>query len=234
MEQTTLQEEKRDYAVLVGLRSPVLGDDSADEESLAELSALVDTAGGQAVGMILQSKIGDAGYAITGLAVGIILISGVMDFNEIRNSISAPIILMSAGVIGIADALGNTGLTSLVGETVAKMLGTNVNPFVLIFAFCILTSVLATLTGSTIGTVYVFAPMAIATCVNLGLDPTAAAAAIVVSGWCGHFLPIDGMPAMIMGAGDYKITEFWKFTIPQYFIRLLALTVGAVLIFPMK
>ena len=39
MEQTTLQEEKRDYAVLVGLRSPVLGDDSADEESLAELSA---------------------------------------------------------------------------------------------------------------------------------------------------------------------------------------------------
>ena len=137
-------------------------------------------------------------------------------------------------VIGIADALGNTGLTSLVGETVAKMLGTNVNPFVLIFAFCILTSLLATLTGSTIGTVYVFAPMAIATCVNLGLAPTAAAAAIVVSGWCGHFLPIDGMPAMIMGAGDYKITEFWKFTIPQYFIRLLALTVGAVLIFPMK
>lgn len=37
--------------------------------------------------------------------MGIILISGVMDFNEIRNSISAPIILMSAGVIGIADAL---------------------------------------------------------------------------------------------------------------------------------
>ena len=151
-----------------------------------------------------------------------------------RSAISAPIILMSAGVIGIADALGNTGLTNLVGETVAKMLGSNVNPFVLIFAFCILTSVLATLTGSTIGTVYVFAPMAIATCVNLGLDPTAAAAAIVISGWCGHFLPIDGMPAMIMGAGKYKIGEFWKFTVPQYFIRLLVLTAGAVILFPMK
>lgn len=186
------------------------------------------------IGMVLQSTIGDAGYAITGLAVGALLIFGVMDFNEIRNAISAPIILMSAGVIGIADALGNTGLTNLVGETVANMLGDNINPFILIFVFCVLTSVLATLTGSTIGTVYVFAPMAIATCVNLGLDPTAAAAAIVVSGWCGHFLPIDGMPAMIMGAGDYKITEFWKFTIPQYFIRLLALTVGAVLLFPMK
>ena len=185
------------------------------------------------IGMILQSNIGDAGYAITGLAVAALLIFGIMDFNEIRNSISAPIILMSAGVIGIADALGSTGLTNLVGETVAGMLGDNVNPFVLIFVFCILTSVLATLTGSTIGTVYVFAPMAIATCMNLGLDPTAAAAANVISGWCGHFLPIDGMPAKIMGA-DYKIGEFWKFTIPQYFIRLLALTAGAVLIFPMR
>ena len=184
------------------------------------------------IGMLLQSVIGDAGYAITGIAVAGLLVFGIMDFKEIRDAISAPIILMSAGVIGIADALGSTGLTALVGETVANMLGDNINSFILIFVFCILTSVLATLTGSTIGTVYVFAPMAIATCVNLGLDPTAAACAIVISGWCGHFLPIDGMPAMIMGTGNYKITEFWRFTIPQYFIRLLALTAGSLLLFP--
>jgi len=136
---------------------------------------------------------------------------------------------MSAGVIGIADALGSTGLTALVGKTVATMLGTSINPFVLVFAFC----VLATLTGSTIGTVYVFAPLAIATCISLGLNPTAAAIAIVISGWNAHFLPIDGMPAMIMGLGKYKLIDFWKFTVPMYFIRLLALTAGALLLFPM-
>ncbi|MBO4853529.1 MAG: GTPase HflX [Oscillospiraceae bacterium] len=54
MEQST--EKKRDYAVLVGLRSPVLHEDSADEESLDELAALVDTAGAQAVGVLLQSR----------------------------------------------------------------------------------------------------------------------------------------------------------------------------------
>ena len=55
MERRTLEENrenKRDYAVLVGLRSPVLREDNADEESLAELAALVETAGGQAVGTI--------------------------------------------------------------------------------------------------------------------------------------------------------------------------------------
>ena len=48
MERKTLEnnKESRDHAVLVGLRSPVLGEDSADEESLMELSELVDTAGG--------------------------------------------------------------------------------------------------------------------------------------------------------------------------------------------
>ena len=47
MERKTLEnnKESRDHAVLVGLRSPVLGEDSADEESLMELSELVDTGG---------------------------------------------------------------------------------------------------------------------------------------------------------------------------------------------
>ena len=185
-------------------------------------------------GMIIDGKLGQpgTGYVIPGIAVAILLFTGVLDFKEIREAISQPIIIMSASVIGIADALGSTGLTTLVGETVAGMLGSNVNAFVLVFVFCILTSVLATLTGSTIGTVLIFAPMAIATCMSLGMDPTAAAVAIVISGWCGHFLPIDGMPALVMGVGDYSIMEFWKFTIPQYFIRLLALTIGALLMFP--
>ncbi len=56
MERTQLQENKRDLAVLVGLRSPVLREDSTDEESLQELAALVETAGGQVVDSILQSR----------------------------------------------------------------------------------------------------------------------------------------------------------------------------------
>lgn len=183
-------------------------------------------------GMIAQSFIGDQGYALCAVAASVLLFAGVLNFNEVRNEMGAPIILMSAGVIGVAEAMGVTGLTALVGETVAGMLGSNVNVFILIFVFCVLTSVLATLTGSTIGTVLIFAPMAVATCLNMGLNPVAAAAAIVVSGWNGHFLPIDGLPAMAMGTGKYSLKEFWLFTIPQYFIRLLALTAACLLMFP--
>ncbi len=56
MELKVQEEKKRDDAVLVGLRSPVLREDNADEESMAELAALVETAGGRSVGVILQSR----------------------------------------------------------------------------------------------------------------------------------------------------------------------------------
>ncbi len=63
-------------------------------------------------GMISYSYIGDAGYAITGLSVALLLVMKVLDFTEIRDAISQPIIIMSAGVIGIAEALGATGSRS--------------------------------------------------------------------------------------------------------------------------
>lgn len=185
------------------------------------------------VSLLLQSQIKDAGYALAGLSVVAIFVVGVLDYQEVRNAISSPIVLMSAGVIGISDALANTGFTDLVGSSVANMLGGNASPFILILAFCLLSSALATVTGSNIGTAYVFAPLAVSTCINLGLDPSAAAVAIAISSFCGQFLPVDGLPAMIMGVGKYNIKQFWKFAIPQYFLRLVFVTAGAILIFPM-
>lgn len=185
------------------------------------------------VGMAFQSKLGAAGYAIPGLVVAVLLFIGAMDFKEVRGALASPVVIMSAGVIGLANALTSTGLTDLVGKSVANSLKTDVSPFVLIFVFCVLTSILASITGANIGTVYVFAPLAISTCVSMGLNPTGAAVAIAICAWCNHFLPIDGMPAMVFGMGEYNLKEWWIFTVPLHFIRLLAITVGTLLVFPL-
>ena len=50
-------EEVRDKVVLVGLNSPVLKkEENADEATMEELSALVETAGAETVGMVLQNR----------------------------------------------------------------------------------------------------------------------------------------------------------------------------------
>ena len=56
---------------------------------------------------------------------------------------------------------------------------------------------------------------------------------MVVSGWQGGYMPIDGMPAMIMGMGKYKLVDFWKFTLPLYVIQILVLCGACVIVFPM-
>ena len=50
-------EEIRDKVVLVGLNSPALKkEENASEETMEELSALVETAGGETVGIVLQNR----------------------------------------------------------------------------------------------------------------------------------------------------------------------------------
>jgi len=50
-------EEIRDRVVLVGLNSPVLKkDENADDDTMAELAALVKTAGAETMGMVLQNR----------------------------------------------------------------------------------------------------------------------------------------------------------------------------------
>lgn len=185
------------------------------------------------IGMMLMNHLGNVAYVIPGLAAAFVLMIGVLDFKEVRDHMGAPVIIMMAGVIGVADALAGTGLTAMVGDAVADVLGSGVSPFLFIVAFALLTSTCATFTGSNMGSVYIFAPIAIAACTSLGLNPTAAAIAVVISGWNGGYMPIDGMPAMIMGMGKYKLPQFWIFSVPMYLIRILALCFGAIVIFPM-
>ena len=185
------------------------------------------------IGMMLLNTLGNMAYAIPGMAAMVLLLIKVVDFKEFRENMFAPVILMMAGVIGVADALANSGFTAMIGEAIAGTLGTNVSPVLVVLLFSLLTSSCATFTGSNMGSVYIFAPIAIAACMSLGLNPTAAAAAVVVSGWQGGYMPIDGMPAMIMGMGKYKLPEFWKFSVPMYLIRIVALSAAEVIIFPM-
>jgi di/tricarboxylate transporter len=186
------------------------------------------------VGMMLMNQLGNASFVIPGLAGAILLFINVLDFKEARDNMGAPVILMMAGVIGVADALANSGFTAMIGDAVANSLGTNISPFILIFIFALLTSTCATFTGSNMGSVFIFAPIAIATSLSLGLNPVAAAVAVVVSGWNGGYMPIDGMPAMILGMGKYKLSTFWLFSVPMYLIRIIVLCAGAMLIFPVN
>lgn len=185
------------------------------------------------IGMMFASNIGEVAYILPGLGTAFLCLIGVFSFKEVRNNVFSPLILMMAAVIGVANGLASTGFTAMVGEAVAGVLGGNVNGFLLILMFCLLTSACATITGASFGSLFVFAPIAIATCTSLGLNPAGLASAMVLSAWGGGFLPIDGLPAMILGMGKYKLSDFLKFAVPMYLMQIFGLALGAYLMFPM-
>lgn len=202
------EEIKKEQELAVTMMSPF-------QEKVTILMFIVSVVG-------MMNQLGNIVYVVPGLAAAVILFVGALDFRSVRDNMGAPVILMMAGVIGVADALSNSGFTKLVGDSIAHSLGGSINPFLLILLLVFLTSTSATFTGSNMGSVFVFAPIAISTCVSLGWNPTAAAAAVVISGWNGGYMPVDGMPAMILGMGSYKLPDFWKFSVPMYlFVSLL-------------
>lgn len=184
------------------------------------------------IAMMLMSQLGNIAYVVPGVCAFILMLLNVVTWKEFRDSIFAPVILMMAGVIPVANALADSGLTALIGQAVAGVAG-GWSPFLIVFVFSLLTSTCATFTGSNIGSAFIFAPIAVATCIQLGVSPLAACAAVMLSAWQGGYMPVDGLPAMIYGMGNYTLPEFWKFTVPMYFIRIAAMSLGAVLVFPM-
>jgi len=185
--------------------------------------------------MIMLSKLpNEVGYGVPGLVAGLFLCVGALKFKELLGSWFSPLIVMMAGVIGVATAMSNCGLTGLLGEKIVGLLGTAPSPFVVVLVFAFITSISATFTGASFGSLFIFAPIGIAACLQLGYNPTALAFALVPIAWVNWIMPIDGLPAMIMGLGKYKLTEFWKFQIPLWLIQIVATSAIAVAMFPMK
>lgn len=185
------------------------------------------------VAAMMISSLGEISAILPCLAAGFLCLIGVFDFKEARANLFSPLILMMASVIGVANALADSGFTTMVGEAVASAMGGHVSYFVLTLVFCLLTSACATLTGASMGALFVFAPIGIATAMSLGINPTGLACAMAVSAWSGGFLPIDGMPAMALGMGKYKLSQFLVYAVPMYLIGILFLSIGAVIAFPL-
>lgn len=182
------------------------------------------------VGMMMTKQLGSLSYILPGILGFLLLGTHVVDWKEMRENLFSPVVLMMCCVIPVANALNDSGFTQLVGNAVANA-ASGMPVFILVFIFCGLTSLLATLTGANFASAYVFVPIVIAVCVSLGIDPYGPAAATTMAAFAGGFLPIDGLPSLVYGWGNYSMVEFWKFTIPMWLVNLLFLSIGAMVAF---
>lgn len=182
------------------------------------------------VGMMFTSQLGATAYVIPGICAFVLLGIKVIDWEEMRLNLFSPVVLMMCCVIPVANALSDSGFTTLIGEAVAGA-ASGMSPFWLTVIFCGLCSLCATLTGANFASAYIFVPIVIAACISMGVDPVGPAAATTMAAFAGGWLPIDGLPSLVYGWGNYSMPEFWKFTIPMWIINCLFLAIGAAIAF---
>ena len=179
----------------------------------------------------LSSLPGEVGYGIPLLIAGLFLTCGVVSFKEMLNNMFTPVLVMMASVIGVAAAMSNCGLSGFLGENIAGILGGNPGLFTLVVVFSFATSICATFTGASFGSLFIFAPIGIALCLQYGYSPVPLAFACTRAAWINYIMPIDGLPALAMGTGKYKLTEFWIYVLPLWIVEMLCNCVAGCFLF---
>jgi len=184
------------------------------------------------VSLLFLSKFpGEIGYGLPLAIAGVFLVVKAINFKELLSSMFSPLMIMMASVIGVAAAMGNSGLSAYLGGQIAGLLGAAPSLLLIVFVFAFLTSIFATFTGASFGSLFVTAPIGIALCLQYGYNPMPLALACVSAAWINFIMPIDGMPALAFGMGKYKLPQFWAFVIPTWIFKLTLTCVLCVVFF---
>ncbi len=164
--------------------------------------------------MIFSSYIHVESYIIAIAGALLMVLTGVLSNKEALNALNLNIILLIAGMLGLADALQATGAGKMVGNAMANVAKNIGNPFLMMGLFFLVAIIIANLIGG-LAAVSILVPLWTLTCLRMGLDPRGAVLAASTASAFSFLTPIGGhsLP-LIMDAGGYKLNDFLKCGLP--------------------
>lgn len=164
--------------------------------------------------MIFSSYIHVESYIIAIAGALLMVLTGVLSNKEALNALNLNIILLIAGMLGLADALQATGAGKMVGNAMANVAKNISNPFLMMGLFFLVAIIIANLIGG-LAAVSILVPLWTLTCLRMGLDPRGAVLAASTASAFSFLTPIGGhsLP-LIMDAGGYKLNDFLKCGLP--------------------
>ena len=164
--------------------------------------------------MVFSSYIGVQSYIIAVAGAVLLVLTGVLSNKEALNALNLNIILLIAGMLGLADALQATGAGNMVGNAMAGVAKNITNPYLMMGLFFLVAIVIANLIGG-LAAVSILVPLWTLTCLKMGLDPRGAVLAASTASAFSFLTPIGGhsLP-LIMDTGGYKLNDFLKCGLP--------------------
>ncbi|HIQ72820.1 MAG TPA: anion permease [Candidatus Cottocaccamicrobium excrementipullorum] len=184
------------------------------------------------VSLFMSNVLGGYMYIVPTVGAMILVYTKAISPNELKQSVTSNAVWMLAGVLIMANALGDTGAGEVIGNGILKILGGNPSGLFVMFVFAIITVIMTTfMSNGAVGNVLI--PIAASTCLAAGWDPRGIV--LLVSTCAGVAIAFpSGSPACAIAyaAGNYKISKTLKFTLPFIVIAIVSLVISANAVFP--
>lgn len=166
------------------------------------------------------------------LATFLMIITGcVRSTNDAYRAINWESVLLIAAMLPVATALEKTGGVLVVSETIIKILG-DYGPYAVLAGFYVLTMTLSQFISNT-ATAVLFAPIAMATAVSLGVSPYPFVIAVAISASMAFMTPVASPTnALVMNAGGYTFKDFVKTGLVLQLVLTVVMIIAIPFFFP--
>lgn len=179
------------------------------------------------LGFMFQSKLGDnVSNILPAACVLFLIIFKVLKTQEVVKIVSQDMVWMIAGMQVMSNVLGKTGVGTLIGESVLKVIGNSTNSLYIILVFVVVTVIMTNFL-SNIGTMALMSPIAASTALVAGMDVKTVVLAVNVSAWFAFVMPTACAGAIMgFGIGNHNPFKLMKFTLPLVVLLIASLILG--------
>lgn len=171
-------------------------------------------------------------WEVTMIGAVVVVATGVLTQQEAIDNLNMDTIIMYVGVSVLGTALGGTGAAELLGNALATALGGTTNGYVIGAAFYIVGAIMTSLLYNRAVTQVLF-PLAIMTCVTMGVDPIGPMILCSISSMSSLVTPMaTGVVPLAMTAGGYNLKTVFKVGMVNLVIRGLVCVPVVMTMFP--
>ncbi len=181
---------------------------------------------------ILAATFNIVPFSVAGL-MGVIamFVTRCITPEEAYRSVEWKALILIGSMLALGVAMDKTGAAQYAADMITGWVG-DAGGFWLLTGFFILTVLLTQPMSNQAASVVVI-PIALATAVQLGLNPRSFAMTIALAASCSYLTPLEPASLMVYGPGGYRFADFFRVGAPLTILIYIITMIGVPLIWPL-
>ena len=171
-------------------------------------------------------------WQVTMIGAIVVVASGVLTQQEAIDNLNMDTIILYVGVSVLGTALGGTGAAELLGNALASALGGTTNGYIIGGAFYVVAWIMTTFLYNRAVTQVLY-PLAIMTCVTMGVNPIGPITICNIASMSSLVTPMaTGVVPLAMTAGGYNLKTIFKAGMVPAVVRGIVCVLVTMTMFP--